>query len=101
MFDRFSRPPSDETQVGRLIAPTTPMRQVNRFPLAPLLKLLVCVFFVTISCCAATPSPIEAPLKIDVPLAEIVSDLDRDIPVIMREAGVPGLSIALIRDGKL
>jgi CubicO group peptidase (beta-lactamase class C family) len=59
------------------------------------------MLLVMISSCAVKPAPIEMPLKLEVPVAEVISDLQRYIPLKMREAGVPGLSIALIRDGKL
>lgn len=50
------------------------------------------------------PLPIraqETPLKTDVPLSAVIDDLEEYIPVRMKKAGVPGLSIAVIRDAHL
>lgn len=50
---------------------------------------------------AATPSGQEPPLRLSEPVDAVVADLQRYIPERMRQAGVPGLSIALIRDGEV
>jgi len=47
---------------------------------------------------AAAERAQEPPLRVSVPLTAVVADLESYIPQRMREAGVPGLSIALIRD---
>jgi CubicO group peptidase (beta-lactamase class C family) len=49
----------------------------------------------------ATASGPEPSLRISEPLEEVVADLETYIPERMSEAGVPGLSIALIRDGRI
>ena len=41
------------------------------------------------------------PLRTDAKLEQITSKLERDVPQWMKEADVPGLSIALVRDGRL
>lgn len=40
-------------------------------------------------------------LKTDVPVADVVNDLEKYLPELMENANTPGLSVALIRDGKL
>jgi CubicO group peptidase (beta-lactamase class C family) len=50
---------------------------------------------------AATLSGQEIPLRLSEPVDTVVADLQRYIPERMRQEGVPGLSIALIRDGKV
>ncbi len=47
---------------------------------------------------AAQGGPQEPPLRVSEPVASVVADLESYIPVRMREAGVPGLSVALVRD---
>jgi CubicO group peptidase (beta-lactamase class C family) len=46
----------------------------------------------------AQERPQEPPLRVSEPIAAVVADLESYIPERMREAGVPGLSIALIHD---
>jgi len=46
-------------------------------------------------------SQTPAPLKTDIAKEKLVSELERTIPELMKEATIPGLSIAVIRDGKL
>jgi CubicO group peptidase (beta-lactamase class C family) len=43
--------------------------------------------------------PLRSPLALDASVEEIVTDLERFIPDRLNEAGVPGLSIALVRRG--
>ena len=52
---------------------------------------------------AAIPStPSDPPsLRLSVPLDEVVTDLEIFIPDFMDEQRIPGLAIALIRDGKI
>src|SRR5688572_6389255 len=45
--------------------------------------------------------PPVMPLQNKARLADITARLERDIPRLMKEADVPGLSIALVRDGEL
>jgi CubicO group peptidase (beta-lactamase class C family) len=47
---------------------------------------------------AAQPT---APLKTDVAKEKLVAELERTIPDLMKKASIPGLTIALVRDGKL
>ena len=41
------------------------------------------------------------PLRINAKLADITAQLERDIPPMMSEASVPGVSIALVKDGEV
>jgi CubicO group peptidase (beta-lactamase class C family) len=50
---------------------------------------------------AATPSGQEPSLRLSDPIDEVVADLEDYIPERMREGDVPGLAIALIRDGEV
>lgn len=50
---------------------------------------------------AATAFEPEPPLRLSEPVDAVVADLAAYIPERMREADVPGLSIALIRDGEV
>jgi CubicO group peptidase (beta-lactamase class C family) len=50
---------------------------------------------------AATASGNEPPLRLSEPVDAVVADLEAYIPQRLREANVPGLSIALIRDGQI
>ena len=50
---------------------------------------------------AARPSQQESPLRLSEPVEAIVADLERFIPEYMREQEIPGVAIALIRDGKV
>jgi CubicO group peptidase (beta-lactamase class C family) len=45
--------------------------------------------------------PAAVPLQTKTELAQITARLEKDLPSLLKEADVPGLSIALIRDGKL
>lgn len=42
-----------------------------------------------------------APLKTDVEKTTLISNLEQTIPELMKKADVPGLSIAVIRAGKI
>jgi CubicO group peptidase (beta-lactamase class C family) len=50
---------------------------------------------------AASPSGQEPALRLSDPIDEVVADLEDYIPERMREGDVPGLAIALIRDGEV
>jgi len=50
---------------------------------------------------AVTPSGQEPPLRLSEPLDDIITDLESYIPERMREDDIPGLSIALIRNGQI
>src|SRR6266850_7311366 len=43
----------------------------------------------------------SAALKEDAPGGALIADLEKQIPKLMEEAMVPGLSIAIVKDGKL
>jgi CubicO group peptidase (beta-lactamase class C family) len=42
-----------------------------------------------------------APLKTDVAKEKLVSELERVVPELMKKGNIPGLSIAVLRDGQL
>ena len=50
---------------------------------------------------AATPSWQERPLRLSEPIETVVADLKSYIPEYMREEDIPGVAIALIREGKV
>lgn len=47
------------------------------------------------------PKPVPKQFKASLSVSEITSRLERDIPAMMKDADVPGLSIALIRNGEV
>ncbi len=62
------------------------------------------VFIGLIWCCLAGVSgraQTAAPLKTEVDEKALIADLEKIIPELMKAADIPGLSIAVIRDGKL
>jgi CubicO group peptidase (beta-lactamase class C family) len=50
---------------------------------------------------AVWPSQQEPPLRLSEPVEAIVDDLERYIPEYMREQNIPGVAIALIRNGEV
>jgi CubicO group peptidase (beta-lactamase class C family) len=48
-----------------------------------------------------SPAQTAAPLKTDVSKEKLVAELERTIPDLMKKANIPGLTIAVIRDGQL
>ena len=63
--------------------------------------VLVLVALSAHSALANQQIPEEPPLRHDEPLEAVVADLEQYIPTLMEASGVPGLSIALIRDGQV
>lgn len=53
----------------------------------------------TFICCSRAQD--EAPLKTDLDRQVHIASLEKTIPMLMETAGIPGMSIALIRDGDL
>jgi CubicO group peptidase (beta-lactamase class C family) len=49
----------------------------------------------------ASTGPADAPLRVDEPLDAVVADLEGFVPAYMKEQGVPGVAIALVRDGRV
>lgn len=47
------------------------------------------------------PEPLVAPLRLEATAEEIASDLEAYLPAALRRAGVPGLAVAVVRDGEL
>jgi CubicO group peptidase (beta-lactamase class C family) len=61
----------------------------------PSLRRIAPLFLLSATVCGAQHSTKPAPLN-----AAIEAQLEKDIPALMEKAGVPGLSIAVIRSGK-
>ncbi len=64
------------------------------------------LFVVLLSLCghpvvAQQHTPQEPPLRHTEPLDAVVADLERYIPERMESSGIPGLAIALVRDGQV
>ncbi|MGD9001062.1 MAG: serine hydrolase domain-containing protein, partial [Anaerolineae bacterium] len=72
------------------------MKKNLHLGLVALVLLLVCG-----GQAAASPTQQELPLRSAQPVDAIVADLESFIPRYMREENVPGLSIALIHDGRV
>jgi CubicO group peptidase (beta-lactamase class C family) len=49
----------------------------------------------------ARPQTWAAPLKTDAAKEKLVAELERTIPDLMKKASIPGLTVAVFRDGKL
>jgi CubicO group peptidase (beta-lactamase class C family) len=71
---------------------------MDRKPLILMVSLCLLSF-----CLAATPALTQtaATLKTDVDKPALIAELEKTIPELMKAANIPGLSIAVIRDGKL
>ncbi len=63
--------------------------------------VVVLMFLCAHSVLAHQQSPEEPPLRHTEPLEAVVADLEQFIPAQMDSAGVPGLAIALVRDGQV
>jgi CubicO group peptidase (beta-lactamase class C family) len=66
----------------------------------PMLSLVASALLFSLVC-GQNPPAAAVPLQTKTRLAQITARLEQDLPVLLKEAEVPGLSIALIRDGKL
>ncbi|MCK4766032.1 MAG: beta-lactamase family protein [Candidatus Aminicenantes bacterium] len=95
------------------------MRKINRFGILPLMVLcsLSFLFLGYVSAqretgnpAAGEPqkqaaekpqSPAAEPLKTKINTAELIAQLEKEIPQLMEKGLIPGLSAAVIRDGKL
>jgi CubicO group peptidase (beta-lactamase class C family) len=64
-------------------------------------KTLAAVMMVVFALVSCRPTKKVAPLKTNVDLREHIAALEKAIPTLMETAGVPGMSIALIRDGEV
>lgn len=62
------------------------------------LSFIILVLFVCGSMSMAQDVP---PLKTDADNQKLIAELKMLIPVLMKEAGIPGMSIAVIKDGKI
>jgi CubicO group peptidase (beta-lactamase class C family) len=80
-------------------------RVIKTFKVFPLFALLVLRIGLVANdqtaVLAARPSQEEPPLRLSEPTEAIVADLESYIPGYMREQGIPGVGIALIRDGEV
>ena len=76
-----------------------------KFKAFPLLALLVILIGIVANAqtaaLSAKPSQQESSLRLSEPVETIVADLERYIPEYMREQNIPGVAIALIRDGEV
>jgi CubicO group peptidase (beta-lactamase class C family) len=66
-----------------------------------LFALLIAVFLGTLTCSLEKKVDRPAPLKTDVNKDTLITQLEENIPRLMEQAMIPGLSIAVIRDGEL
>ncbi len=82
---------------------TRARRPSARIPLTAtaVVPALVTLVATTPTTFAAAQGGPEEPLRVSEPVASVVADLESYIPGRMREAGVPGLSVALVRDFEL
>lgn len=62
------------------------------------LSFIILVLFVCGSMSMAQETP---PLKTDADNQKLIADLERLVPELMKEAVIPGMSIAVIKDGKI
>ena len=66
---------------------------------ASLAILVVALLVILAYAAPQTPKQTAPPPRTDEPLARVTARLERDLPELMKKADVPGLSIALIRNG--
>jgi CubicO group peptidase (beta-lactamase class C family) len=63
------------------------------------------LFFIFLASLLTVAQPASAqsgePLKTEVAKKKLVAELERAIPELMNKANIPGLSIAVVRDGRL
>jgi len=64
----------------------------------PYFSAVTMAVFALVSC---RPARETAPLKTDIDRGEHIAALERAIPELMETAGIPGMSIALIKDGEV
>lgn len=64
-------------------------------------KSLILYVSILLFATAFTQTNIQTSVSIRKPTAEAIKSLEKDIPLLMDHSSVPGLSAALIRDGKL
>ena len=72
-----------------------------RYTVPVMPQLWALVFLSFLSLLSSPMKAEETALKTQVPLSVVISDLERYIPIRMRETRVPGLSIAVIRNASL
>jgi len=78
------------------------MMKFKAFPLLALLVILIgIVSNAQAAVLSAKPSQQESSLRLSEPVETIVADLERYVPEYMREQNIPGVAIALIRDGEV
>ena len=74
---------------------------MNRRINSTCLQILVLFFLTFIISCSNEKQKENIPLKTDVNEQKLTADLENEISQIMKKALIPGLSIAVIRDGDL
>ncbi len=68
------------------------------------LSLLLALLPLIFAACGpkkAAPTGDRAPLLLEKPLSAVTSDLEETIPGLMKRARIPGLQVALVRDGRV
>ena len=65
------------------------------------MRVLFATLLALVACGPSTPEPLRSPLAVDIPLENVVTNLVSYVPQWMDERGVPGVSIALVRDGEV
>lgn len=76
------------------------MKKLNSFDLKSNKFFVFIIIIIGILACADDQSGYP-PLKTNLPLEEITIDLEKYLPDLMNRGLIPGLSLALIRDGKV
>ncbi len=70
-------------------------------PFITSLVLLIAMVAIVQAAPLARPAQQESPLRLSEPVEAVVADLERYIPEYMRQENIPGVAIALIRDGEM
>lgn len=73
----------------------------NRFVGKILSVLVILTLFMTLNCLSGKKSDVPKALKAKVGKDTLISQLESGIPKIIEKAMIPGLSIAIVRDGEL
>jgi CubicO group peptidase (beta-lactamase class C family) len=71
---------------------------MKKYTFYQIATIIMLVLSVSIDLCSAQEIP---PLKTDVDNQELIAELEKIIPELMKKADIPGMSIAVIKDGKI
>lgn len=77
------------------------MKRIIHFSTLIIVVCCFCFFSFSFQGLAQSQAEKEVPLKIEVDKAQFTAELEKKIPQLMEKGLIPGLSIAVIRDGKL